>query len=104
MSLNTAPCFGHHCMGSKDQLAVLVLLSCNQLGKTFESMTETVLPTHRGLTETQAYENLIGEFTAEQQAAVTPEALACWKCLTEQQLQEAWNYCVQQAIAALNLQ
>lgn len=90
-------------MGPKDQLAVLVLLAVNQIGEDFQRMTEVILPSHRGLTETQALENLIGEFSQQQQAAVTPEALACWKCLTEQQLQEAWNYCSQQAIAQLNL-
>lgn len=91
MSMHNEPCFGHHCIGLKDQLAVLLLLTANLTGETIEDI-DRYTADHRGMSETQRYEHVIGSFSDVQLAAITPEALACVKCYSEQRMLEMLWY------------
>jgi hypothetical protein len=78
-------------MGLKDQIATLLLLTINLTGEDIEYVNR-VTADHRGQSETQRYEHVIGSFSDEQLAAITPEALACIKCYSEQRMLEMLWY------------
>ena len=101
MALNTDfPCTTGKCLSFHEQLALLVFLIVGFMaqGDTVDSLVEDTKDL-RNLSPNQLLQNVLAGFGTDLIATATPEALACYNCLSTQKLLEILSLQVASLVA-----